>query len=115
MKNRLIPYPFQNNFNALDAPDQLACLNGLMDAHVLAEHKLPKPANMDEWILRVMGACCPFFPTRHSASCFTLLCSPGKGIADLYMRPYNFKVWATPTTMMSMDWLGDKSLTPIDI
>ncbi len=56
MKNRLIPYPFQNNFNALDAPDQLACLNGLMDAHVLAEHKLPKPANMDEWILRVMGS-----------------------------------------------------------
>ena len=29
-----------------------------------------KPANFDEWIQRVMGA----------------------GIADLFMRPYNFKV-----------------------
>lgn len=22
----------------------------------------------------------------------------GKGLADLFMRPYNFKVWAVPTT-----------------
>ena len=43
-----------------------------------------------------------------------LIVFAGKGIADLYMRPYNFKVWATPTTMMSMDWLGVKTITPID-
>ena len=24
----------------------------------------------------------------------------GKGIANLFMRPYNFKVWAFPTTMV---------------
>ena len=24
--------------------------------------------------------------------------SIGTGLADLFMRPYNFKVWATPTT-----------------
>ncbi len=35
-----------------------------------------KPTNFDEWILRVMG----------------------KGIADLFMRPYNFKARLLPRT-----------------
>jgi hypothetical protein len=26
----------------------------------------------------------------------------GVGIADLFMRPYNFKVWAVPTTKVSL-------------
>ena len=46
--------------------------------------KLEPPKNFDEWILRVMG----------------------KGIADIFMRPYNFKVWAVPTTFMQCRWLG---------
>lgn len=25
----------------------------------------------------------------------------GVGLADIFMRPYNFKVWATPTTEVS--------------
>ena len=48
-----------------------------------------KPRNFDEWILRVMG----------------------EGIADLFMRPYNFKVWAVPTTMMQAEWLGERVAT----
>ncbi|CAD6901435.1 unnamed protein product [Tilletia caries] len=36
------------------------------------------PTNFDEWIVRMMGV----------------------GIADLFMRPYNFKVWAVPTTQL---------------
>jgi len=48
-----------------------------------------KPANFDEWILRVMG----------------------RGIADLFMRPYNFKVWAVPTTHMQAEWLGERVAT----
>jgi protoporphyrinogen oxidase len=110
MKNRLVPYPFQANFNALDPADQLACINGLVDAHALAEHKLPKPASLDEWIMRTMGTC--------AVRCLLRIClivHAGKGIADLYMRPYNFKVWATPTTMLSADWLGDKVMKPIDL
>jgi hypothetical protein len=38
-----------------------------------------KPKNFDEWIIRQMGT----------------------GLADLFMRPYNFKVWAVPTTDVS--------------
>jgi hypothetical protein len=55
MKDRLIPYPFQNNINALDPADQIICLNGLVDATASSQLKLPKPANLDEWILRVLG------------------------------------------------------------
>ncbi len=27
------------------------------------------------------------------------------------MRPYNFKVWAVPTTMMQCEWLGERVAT----
>ena len=36
----------------------------------------------------------------------------GEGIADLFMRPYNFKVWAVPTTMMQCEWLGERVAAP---
>lgn len=60
--------------------DQISCINGLIEAKV--ENALAKnpPANFDDWIMRVMG----------------------KGIADIFMRPYNFKVWAIPTSLVYM-------------
>ncbi len=51
---------------------QIRCLTGVADAQVANAVAQGKPANFDEWIMRVMGA----------------------GIADLFMRPYNFKVRA---------------------
>lgn len=45
-------------------------MTGLIDAKVANTMAQGKPANFDEWIQRVMGV----------------------GIADLFMRPYNFKV-----------------------
>ena len=36
----------------------------------------------------------------------------GTGIADLFMRPYNFKVWAVPTTHMQCAWLGERVAAP---
>jgi len=36
----------------------------------------------------------------------------GDGIADLFMRPYNFKVWAVPTTRMQCQWLGERVAAP---
>ena len=110
MKDRLVPYPFQNNINSLDIEDQLVCLNGmqhisltahqlitwsagLVDAAAAAQHHKGKPANFDEWIVRVMGV----------------------GIADMYMRPYNFKVWGHPTDQLATEWLGDPTVRPIDL
>lgn len=36
----------------------------------------------------------------------------GEGIANLFMRPYNFKVWAVPTTRMQCQWLGERVAAP---
>jgi len=51
-------------------------MDGLIDAALEFRVTNTKPKNFDEWIVRMMG----------------------EGIADLFMRPYNYKVWAVPTT-----------------
>lgn len=89
MKNRWVPYPFQNNICSLPLEDQVSCINGLIEAKVANATARAPPANFDEWILRVMG----------------------EGIADIFMRPYNFKVWAVPTTQMQCSWLGERVAT----
>jgi len=60
----------------LPKEDQVACIDGLIDAALEFRVANTKPTNFDEWMLRNMG----------------------KGIVDCFMRPYNFKVWAVPTT-----------------
>ena len=60
---------------------QIKCLTGLIDAKVANTMATTKPKNFDEWIQRVMG----------------------NGIADLFMRPYNFKV---STCVIRMQPLG---------
>ena len=55
---------------------QIKCLTGLIDAKVANTMAQTKPKNFDEWIQRVMG----------------------NGIADLFMRPYNFKVGRRPAS-----------------
>lgn len=77
--DRWVPYPFQNNIAMLPREEQVRCLDGMVDAALAAARASDKPTTFDEWILRVMG----------------------EGIANLFMRPYNFKVWAVPTTQVS--------------
>lgn len=89
IRDRWVAYPFQNNISALPKEDQIKCLTGLVEAKVSNTVAQGRPKNFDEWILRVMGP----------------------GIADLFMRPYNFKVWAVPTTMMQCNWLGERVAT----
>jgi protoporphyrinogen oxidase len=60
----------------LPKDDQVKCIDGMIDAALEARVANTKPKDFDEWILRMMGS----------------------GVADLFMRPYNYKVWAVPTT-----------------
>ena len=55
----------------------------MIDATVEARVANTKPKDFDEWIMRNVG----------------------EGIADIFMRPYNFKVWAVPTTKVSLEIL----------
>ncbi|CCX32249.1 hypothetical protein FPQ18DRAFT_313936 [Pyronema domesticum] len=89
-KDNWVPYPFQNNISMLPKEDQVNCMDGMIDAYLEAKTATTKPQNFDEWIVRMMG----------------------NGIADLFMRPYNFKVWATPTTKMQCEWLGERVAAP---
>ena len=89
LKNTWVPYPFQNNIQALPVEDQIECINGLVEAKVSNAMAKDKPTNFDEWIMRVMG----------------------EGIANIFMRPYNFKVWAFPTEDMQCGWLGERVAT----
>ena len=89
MKNRWIAYPFQNNICSLPLEDQINCINGLIDAKVQNALATKPPVTFDEWIVRVMG----------------------EGIANIFMRPYNYKVWAVPTTKMQCTWLGERVAT----
>ncbi|KAF1816315.1 UDP-galactopyranose mutase [Eremomyces bilateralis CBS 781.70] len=89
-KDLWVPYPFQNNISMLPKDDQVKCMDGMIDAALECRVANTKPKDFDEWIVRMMGT----------------------GIADLFMRPYNFKVWAVPTTKMQCAWLGERVAAP---
>ncbi|KAK4939690.1 hypothetical protein LTR10_020080 [Elasticomyces elasticus] len=89
-KGLWVPYPFQNNIAMLPKEDQVKCMDDLIDAALQARVANDKPKTFDEWILRNQGV----------------------GLADLFMRPYNFKVWAVPTTKMQCAWLGERVAAP---
>ncbi|KAG9854703.1 Udp-Galactopyranose mutase in complex with Udp, partial [Aureobasidium melanogenum] len=81
---------FQNNISMLPKEEQVKCIDGMIDAAMEARVSNTKPKDFDEWIVRMMG----------------------EGIADLFMRPYNYKVWAVPTTKMQCQWLGERVAAP---
>jgi protoporphyrinogen oxidase len=83
MRNRFIPYPFQNNIRHLPPRDFLSCLKDLID---LPPKREVAPANFREWILAKFG----------------------QGIADVFMLPYNFKVWAFPPELMNALWVDER-------
>lgn len=82
MFGRYVPYPFQNNIHRLPPEAFLDCILGIIEAQ---KQDLPK-ANFAEFIAAVFGA----------------------GIAQHFMLPYNFKVWAHPLEMMATSWQGDR-------
>jgi protoporphyrinogen oxidase len=83
MRDRFISYPFQNNIHRLPAEDLDKCLAGLVE---ITRNGCGKPTNFREWILATFG----------------------QGLADVFMVPYNFKVWAYPPEMMNAVWVGER-------
>lgn len=83
MRDQFIPYPFQNNIRRLPPEDLIKCLLGLVE---IVRSPRPKPANFGEWIDATFGP----------------------GLADVFMRPYNFKVWAFLPELMNAVWVGER-------
>ncbi|MFN2431583.1 MAG: NAD(P)/FAD-dependent oxidoreductase [Gemmatimonadota bacterium] len=84
MQGRFLPYPFQNNIKYLPSEMTLACVLGLIEARQ-AQRTEPY-GSFEDLIQGVFG----------------------RGIAELFMMPYNFKVWAHPPRMMSTEWIGER-------
>ena len=83
IRDRFIPYPFQNNIRHLPPEDLNKCLQGLVE---ITRSPKPKPENFGAWIDATFGS----------------------GLAEVFMRPYNFKVWAYPPELMNAGWVGER-------
>lgn len=87
VSGRFIPYPFQNNLRRLPATELARCLAGLAAARW---RSTDSPENFREWIVANFG----------------------RGIAETFLLPYNFKVWAHPLETMSTQWVGERVALP---
>eukprot|EP00668_Euglena_longa_P042002 GGOE01055351.1.p1 GENE.GGOE01055351.1~~GGOE01055351.1.p1 ORF type:complete len:1118 (+),score=394.62 GGOE01055351.1:302-3355(+) len=86
MKGKYIDYPVQNNLFMLPEKDVVRCLEGLLDAVLARNDSAPAPGDFREWVLRNFG----------------------EGLADTFLLPYNFKVWAHPAPEMNHQWVGER-------
>ena len=80
---RFVPYPFQLNVHRLPEDDAIRAIAGMIRA---ARQTAPRPNDFGEWIDQAFGP----------------------GIAELFMRPYNTKVWARDPSRMAWHWIGDR-------
>ena len=85
IKDKWIPYPFQNNIKYLDKDQILECLIGLYECggRIYATNS---PNNFKEWIYATFG----------------------KGISKYFMIPYNEKIWATPLELIDKHWIAER-------
>lgn len=84
IRERFVPYPFQNNIHRLDAAERDRALLGL------EERRPSSAANFRDWIGGIFG----------------------DGIAEIFLFPYNLKVWAWPLETLGMHWVGERVAVP---
>lgn len=84
IRDRWVPYPFQNNIWRLPPAERWACLQGIIRLYKNPPHGSPR--NFGEWISHTFG----------------------EGLAEVFMRPYNFKVWAFPPEDLQHGWVGER-------
>jgi protoporphyrinogen oxidase len=90
-KGRYIKYPFENGLYQLPKEDLFFCINEFIKTIISVEKgELKPPMNFREWIIHTFG----------------------KGIADLYLIPYNEKIWKFPTERMSLHWVDERIPRP---
>jgi protoporphyrinogen oxidase len=83
MRDRFIPYPLQNNIHLLPREEFQLCVRGLIDS---AKRGPVTLENFYDWIEASFGA----------------------GIAEVFLLPYNFKVWAHQPKSMTYQWVGER-------
>jgi protoporphyrinogen oxidase len=87
MRERWVPYPFQNNVWRLPPEELAACLDGLLDVH--QRNGAPPPATFHDWLLAGFG----------------------RGLCETFLFPYNRKVWAYDPARLDVGWMGERVAT----
>ncbi len=86
MRGRFVSYPLQHHLGELGDEIARECRRGLSVVADLA----PSRENFRDWIVSTFGA----------------------ELADLFMLPYNRKVWACDPSEMSVAWIGERVASP---
>jgi len=92
VRQRFVPYPFQNNLHRLSPEDRWRCIEGLwtVTRRAFTNTNDAKPAHFADWIDSTFGP----------------------GVADLFLTPYNRKVWAYPLEELDYGWIGERVAVP---
>jgi protoporphyrinogen oxidase len=89
--DRFVPYPLQNNLYRLPTELRWKCVQGLLNLN--SQPVKRNPLDFQDWIYTTFGS----------------------GLAEVFLNPYNFKVWAHPLHMLSSKWVGERvSVPPLD-
>ena len=88
MKGKFIPYPLQNNIHHLPEKELQQCLDGLIEAE-RENNDTVEAKNFDEWLEKHFG----------------------NGLSDIFLRPYNKKVWGVDPVEMNATWVGERVST----
>jgi protoporphyrinogen oxidase len=84
--DRFVPYPFQNNLRYLPKEMIARAVRGL----TTRPPRTPSPSqDFGSWIDQVFGS----------------------GIKEIFMGPYNYKVWAYPVEQLWAGWVGERVAT----
>lgn len=88
IRDRWVPYPFQEHLWRLPEDDLIACLEGLLKVQARPEPDAPA-GSFREWLLR----------------------SFGEGLCEVFMFPYNRKVWAYDPSELDVGWTTERVAT----
>ncbi|HEX5759728.1 MAG TPA: FAD-dependent oxidoreductase [Thermoanaerobaculia bacterium] len=89
--DRFVPYPLQYNLHRLETGDRQRALAGLKEAIAASSGgPVTSPENFLAWINHTFGA----------------------GIAELFMVPYNTKVWGYPLETLGTSWIDERVAVP---
>lgn len=83
-EGRHIPFPFQAHLGFLPLHVRFKAFASLLWATLTRSSKDSQPANFSEWVRRHYG----------------------ESVSELFMKPYNEKLWGVPATDLSTDWVG---------
>lgn len=84
--SRNIPYPIQSHLHRLPPQARWECVRGLLAAQSAVDNHV----DFASWLTATFG----------------------EGLCELFMRPYNRKVWACDPVEMSSGWIRDRVAVP---